>query len=391
MKKYRFLLALILFSGIALHAEEDFVIFRLVRHGQPGMRGTVFTPEQKAAWIGLGLTPLGVKQAQLTGEFLKKEGRNYKVIASPQERASETADIICGILGTTFTLDKDLREVGNAIRETLPKLRGRFKHIDPKENMTLTEEQAKGFKESVKDMGLRGKGVIMKLVQSGEKGPFLLVSHGAFMNATIFTLTGKRAAPWNCGMTELKVFKDGKAQIVKAAFPEVLPADMITDNLSTFSNDPWHAKFLPCKAERPKDLSFLNREFEFLREKKNSSWKRSKSCRLSTKEGLVTLKGAASSKEAATLTSPRFPADLAGKYTVVIEAKGSGKGFIRVQGGGSHCKTAMELTPEKKEYTLEAAPHKTYKIHQIIFGVEPSGTLSISSFKILPQKASSGR
>ena len=121
MKKYRFLLVLILFSGMGLFSEEDFVIFRLVRHGQPGMRGTVFTPEQKAAWIGLGLTPLGVKQAQMTGEFLKKEGRNYKVIASPQERASETADIICGILGTTFTLDKDLREVGNAIRETLPK------------------------------------------------------------------------------------------------------------------------------------------------------------------------------------------------------------------------------------------------------------------------------
>ena len=385
MKKLLLILAALFSATVILSAADDFVIIRMVRHGQPGVKGTEFTPEMKAGWIRLGLTPLGIRQAQITGEYLKKEGRTYTVIASPQERASETANIICSILKTTFTLDKDLREVGNPIRETLPELRKRFKNIDPKENMLLTEEQAKGFKESNKVMGERGKTLIMKLVKSGRKGPFLLVSHGGFMNATTFTLTGKRSAPWNCGMIELKVNKEGKAVLVKAAYPEVLSCDLITDNQTTFFNNPWYGKFSPHKGKRPEDVKFVAREFENLAAKKNSSWKKSraKKATLICKENSVSLKAA---KEAFSISSPLYPVSLAGKYVITIKAKGKGTGVMYVSGAGSKCKKEIPLTAEEKEYTLEAGAHKKYGFHQINFTAKPESYFTITSFKMTPVK-----
>lgn len=376
---------LLLLTGILLFAAEDFVIIRMVRHGQPGMRGLDFTPEMKKSWIGLGLTKTGIKQSRITGEFLKKEGRKYIVVASPQERAAETANIICGVLGTTFTLDKDLREIGNPIRETLERLRGRFKNIDPKENMLLTPEQAKGFKESGKATGLRGKKVIMKLVNSGKKGPFLLVAHGSFMNNTVREFTGKRIGPWNCGMIELKVWKNGKGELVKGAFPEVLSADLITDNQTLFHKAPWYGKFLAYKAKRPADIKFVEKEFECFRAKQNSSWRkgRGKGAHVVQNGKIVSIWTA---KVPFSISSPAYPVSIIGKYAVTIKATGKGTGVMSVNGGGSKCKTVITLTPEEKEYTLHTGPHKHYKTHQIVFTARPESKFTITSFKITQLK-----
>ena len=385
MKKLFLILAVLFSATVFLSAADDFIIIRMVRHGQPGVGGTLFTPEMKSSWIRLGLTPLGIRQAQITGEYLKKEGRNYTVIASPQERASETADIICSILGTTFTLDKDLREVGNAIKETLPELRKRFRNIDPKENMALSAEQAKGFKESTAQMGVRGRNLIAKLIKSGNKGPYLLVSHGGFMNATAIALTGKRSTPWNCGMLEFKVSKDGKGTLVKAAYPEVFSSDLITDNQNTFFNNPWYAKFAPHKGKRPSDVKFLEREFENLATKKHSSWRKSKAKKsaLVCKEKSVSIRAA---KEAFSIYSPLYPVTLTGKYVISIKAKGKGTGVMYVSKAGSKCKLEIPLTAEEKEYTLKAGPHKHHKFHQIWFTAKPESSFTITSFRITPEK-----
>ena len=73
MKKLFLILAVLFSATVFLSAADDFIIIRMVRHGQPGVGGTLFTPEMKSSWIRLGLTPLGIRQAQITGEFLKKE------------------------------------------------------------------------------------------------------------------------------------------------------------------------------------------------------------------------------------------------------------------------------------------------------------------------------
>ncbi|MBR2906086.1 MAG: hypothetical protein IKC08_09330, partial [Lentisphaeria bacterium] len=64
MKKLLLILAALFSATVILSAADDFVIIRMVRHGQPGVKGTEFTPEMKAGWIRLGLTPLGIRQAQ---------------------------------------------------------------------------------------------------------------------------------------------------------------------------------------------------------------------------------------------------------------------------------------------------------------------------------------
>ena len=70
MKKITIILSLL--AALLLAAQEQTLIVRMVRHGQPGIQGTDFTPADKQTWIGLGLTPLGRRQAEVTGQFLKK-------------------------------------------------------------------------------------------------------------------------------------------------------------------------------------------------------------------------------------------------------------------------------------------------------------------------------
>ena len=103
MSMRRVWLAFLVCCALSLGAQDNgYLRVRMVRHGQPGVAGTDFTPADKAAWTILGLTPLGRKQAETTGAFLKQEGvKWHRVIASPQERAAETADIICSFLDTT--------------------------------------------------------------------------------------------------------------------------------------------------------------------------------------------------------------------------------------------------------------------------------------------------
>ena len=49
---------------------------------------------------------------------------------------------------STYTLEPNLREVGNPIAEKLPDLRKSFKHINSKETLELSPEERKGFKEN---------------------------------------------------------------------------------------------------------------------------------------------------------------------------------------------------------------------------------------------------
>lgn len=361
-----------------LAAQEQTIIVRMVRHGQPGIQGTDFSPADKQKWIGLGLTPLGRRQAEVTGRFLKKEGIQWeKIIVSPQERASETADIICGILGKTFTLEPRLREIGNPIREPLPSLRKPFGNLAPDAVLDLTDQQRKGFRESNQQQGERGRDLIMSLFKSSTKGPVLLVTHGNFMTTTIREMTGKSFSPWNCGMAELKVWPDGKAELVKAAYPEVLSADLVTSNRVFFLDDPWHFKFLPHPGPRPDAAALVNEEFLKLIGGKRSSWNRKRSTpgnQVETGKGILILTGG---KSPAAVVSPRFPLKSGMKYRLLVTASGNGSAVIRLT--RSPWQKKIELTPENKEYELEfSTTRKKSPWYEILLEAAPESKMTVS-------------
>jgi len=91
----------------------------LVRHGESEHHVQGLT----GGWTNTGLTDLGIKQAELTGNRLQSFvlGRTPILYASDLERAVETAQIIGKILGITPLYDEALRELnwGIAIDMTL--------------------------------------------------------------------------------------------------------------------------------------------------------------------------------------------------------------------------------------------------------------------------------
>ena len=376
MKKMTIILSLL--AAMLLAAQEQTLIVRMVRHGQPGVQGTDFTPADKQKWIGLGLTPLGRKQAEVTGQFLKKEGIQWeKVIASPQERASETADIICGILGKTFTLEPRLREIGNPIREPLPSLRKRFKNLAPDAVLDLTDQQRKSFRESNRQQGERGRDFIMSLFKTSTKGPVLLVTHGNFMYTTILEMTGQSFSPWNCGMAELKVRPDGRAELVKGVYPEVMPAELITCNKKIFLTNPWYFKFLPYPGARPDAAALLNREFGNLLSGQKSSWdrKRGTPAKLAASGGgKLSLQGG---KSPSAVVSPCFPLKAGMKYRLLVTASGNGSAVIRLT--RSPWQKKIELTPENKEYELEfSMTRKKSPWYEILLEAAPESKMTVT-------------
>lgn len=331
----------------------------------------------------MGLTPLGRKQAELTGAFLKKEGLRWsRVISSPQERAAETAEIICSFLDMDYSLSPDLREVGNPIRETLPALRKRFRHIAPGERLELSAEQRKGFKENNDLCGARGKRFIMSLLEHGEKGPVLLVAHGHLIFCTVLTMTGERVQPWNCGMAELKVWPDGRAKLVKATYPEVLPAEAITSNQTFFHKDPWFARFIPYPAPRPDAVALMNDEFRKFADGGKSSWK---PVRGTARQYIVTGGGKLSltgGKKSSAVVSPRFPLEKGVTYVCRMEFHGKGTGFCRINGLP---RTLVKLSPAPETKTCELKFGTEDSPKFVLFHLEalPGSELVLTGFRLV--------
>ena len=370
-----------LWAVLAAFGEEPFLMVRMIRHGQPGVAGTIFTEADKASWSVLGLTPLGRKQAELTGSFLKKEGIQWsRIIASPQERTAETAEIIAASLDMTYSFDADLREVGNAIKETLPALRNRFPHIDPNEKLELSPERRKGFKEDNAQCGDRGKRFIENLLAQGEKGPILLVTHGHFMFCTIQTMTGQEVKPWNCGMAELKVWPDGRAELVRGAYPEILSAELVTSNQELLLKDPWDVRFIPHPAQRPDAVSLVNNEYQDFANGRGTSWKLQRATTTARQvekgEGVLSLTGG---KKTAVVMSPRFPLEKGKKYICRLEFHGEGTGACRVIGVAGALKE-FPLAPETNSCEMTFSTDETEKLVFIRFEARPESKLVITNF-----------
>ena len=96
MLKMKFIAAAVMLTAVLVQAQESPLVIRLVRHGQPGVGDTDFTPEDKAAWIVLGLTALGRKQAETLGKTVGKELRSWQADSIVIE--GESGSVSCGSL-----------------------------------------------------------------------------------------------------------------------------------------------------------------------------------------------------------------------------------------------------------------------------------------------------
>ena len=90
----------------------------LVRHGEPEHHVQGLT----GGWTDTPLTALGRKQAKLTGERLKQliSGSSTALYTSDLLRATETAEIIGGILNLIPKVDKALRDLNWGIAIDMP-------------------------------------------------------------------------------------------------------------------------------------------------------------------------------------------------------------------------------------------------------------------------------
>ena len=373
------LVGIILFLGLVLLGEGEPLRIRMVRHAQPGMWNTVYAPEDKASWISLGLTPTGRKQADLTGEWLKKEGIPWEtIIASPQERASETANRICDILGKTFTIDPQLREIGNPIPETLEELHARFSHLDSNAVLELTPEQRKQFKETPDEQGMRGKTFILKLLENKVKGPVLLVAHGSFIGTTLKEMVGKKLSLWHSGMAEILLYPDGHAELTHDAFPDILPPELLTHNFKHFTLEPWCHTFLPYRGPRPNDLSFIRTGFVNLLKGRITSWI-SRGAKMSVDDGKLCLR---TSKAEATLESPDFPLRPDQEYHIKLHI--SGTGAIALALRFTNIKQTIQLEEQMQEIDFSFKSPSAKRCYALRITLTPPCTFAMSDFDISP-------
>jgi hypothetical protein len=91
-------------------------------------------------------------------------------------------------------------------------------------------------------------------------------------------------------------------------------------------------------------------------------------------------------KKEGSVTSPLYPVAIAGKYTLILKAKGKGTGCMRVRGAPDPDKVKFTLTEKEQEFTLKISPHKRYSTNQIIITADKGSELTLVSFRIVPVK-----
>lgn len=157
----------------------------LVRHAEStGNVEKIFQGQSETS-----LTELGEQQARALGlHFSKGQYQFDGIFSSPQLRAVKTAEIICESNGQRFETSDLLKEINNGnlaglkveeIETLLPKRTDRSNPYLP------VGENG----ESWLELYLRGMNVV-ELVISHPPGKYLVVSHGAILNAVVWSILG---------------------------------------------------------------------------------------------------------------------------------------------------------------------------------------------------------
>jgi probable phosphoglycerate mutase len=166
--------------------EEDLIMFyiTLLRHGES--EGNALNIIQGQS--DMPLTDKGRQQAELLGKRWLAQGVTFDwVIASPQARARQTAEIVAGILGLPVEFDPVWMEraFGSVEGQNVDAYRKEHPEADFYHPYIPVSDGG----ESTLDLYMRAcQGV--QGVMRRPAGRYLIVSHGALLNMVNFTLLG---------------------------------------------------------------------------------------------------------------------------------------------------------------------------------------------------------
>ena len=135
------------------------------------------------------LTETGSEQARALGNRWLAEGRRFDhILASPQKRAKETADIIAGILNLTVKTDPIWmeRNIGDVAGMTNEEVNQRF---PTRNNVTPFVPIVGDDGEGDWELYLRAGRALHGLLNR-KPGRYLVVSHGGFLNQIMHAVVG---------------------------------------------------------------------------------------------------------------------------------------------------------------------------------------------------------
>lgn len=129
-------------------------------------------------WYDTSLSDLGRTQAEKTGHYLKSIiDPGVKIISSDLKRASETAEIIAGILGREVTLDKGFREMSYGEIEGKPQEWIRTLNVQVPQDEERMDFRAYNGAESRREVGTRVKEALDRALDQSD-ADLVIVTHG---------------------------------------------------------------------------------------------------------------------------------------------------------------------------------------------------------------------
>jgi broad specificity phosphatase PhoE len=147
----------------------------------------------------------GREQAQSIAETLSKNGRIYqKIIASPQERALETAQIIADRLNLKLDIEPLWKEVDNGLLAGLTREEADERQII-RGDLTNPFFPLGEHGESWWELYIRSGKALHHLLEN-PPGSYLVVAHGGVLNAALRSVLG--LAPQPGGFTPTFHFKN---------------------------------------------------------------------------------------------------------------------------------------------------------------------------------------
>jgi 2,3-bisphosphoglycerate-dependent phosphoglycerate mutase len=163
---------------------EDEVNITFLRHG----RSRADDEKVHEGRYDSPLTDTGRAQVRLRAQdFRRRNIRFDRIVSSTLKRAIETATIIGQVLNVPVETDTDWMELDNGPLAGMPREVAAERY--PKPDFRNPYEQIYGTGESEWEIYRRGARAVENIVRRGA-GSYLVVAHGAILNAALRTIVG---------------------------------------------------------------------------------------------------------------------------------------------------------------------------------------------------------
>lgn len=166
--------------AVKLNERYELMQILLVRHGQ-SEADILGVHEGRADYH---LTELGIKQADLMAQRVKKEFAPELIWSSTLIRAKKTAQILSETVGCGIVYDPDLMEWNNGVLAGLSRSEANLKYPEPVGGHKPHESVKDG--ESVIEFRMRAEIILSKIISdSGNYNKIAIVSHGGMISNII--------------------------------------------------------------------------------------------------------------------------------------------------------------------------------------------------------------